>query len=93
MVFVCWVCSVGAEFSIVLDISGMLGFDPLRSLAFCDLKDRSRLQAVIWKPWSAPIGVHLGEPVDPQRITPARGPPLWEAAGQGGDGLLIQPLP
>ena len=36
---------------------------------------------------------HLGEPADPPRIAPAHGPPLWEAAGRGGDGLLIQPLP
>jgi hypothetical protein len=36
---------------------------------------------------------HLGEPVDPPRIAPARAPPLWEAAGQDGDDLLIQPLP
>lgn len=37
----------------------------------------------------------LGEPVDPPRIAPARGPPLWEAAGQGGDtdALLAQPMP
>ena len=39
------------------------------------------------------ILTHLGEPVDPPRLTPARGPPLWEAAGQCGDDLLIQPLP
>jgi hypothetical protein len=39
------------------------------------------------------ILTHLGEPVDPPRITPARGPPLWEAAGQCGNDLLIQPLP
>lgn len=36
---------------------------------------------------------HLGEPVDLPRIAPARAPPLWEAAGQDGDDLLIQPLP
>jgi len=36
---------------------------------------------------------HLGEPVDPPRIAPAHSPPLWEAAGKGGDDLLIQPLP
>ena len=37
----------------------------------------------------------LGEPVDPPRIAPARGPPLWEAAGQGDDTdtLLTQPMP
>ena len=39
------------------------------------------------------ILTHLGEPVDPPRIAPAHGPPLWEAAGQCGDDLLIQPLP
>ena len=39
------------------------------------------------------ILTHLGEPVDPPRIAPAHGPPLWEAAGQCGDELLIQPLP
>ena len=39
------------------------------------------------------ILAHLGEPVDPPRIAPAHGPPLWEAAGSGGDDLLIQPLP
>jgi len=38
------------------------------------------------------ILAHLGEPVDPPRIAPAHGPPLWEATGQDGDGLLIQPL-
>ena len=36
---------------------------------------------------------HLGEPADPPLIAPAHGPPLWEAAGQGGDDLLMQPLP
>jgi len=35
----------------------------------------------------------LGEPIEPPRLTPARGPPLWEATGQCGDDLLIQPLP
>ena len=39
------------------------------------------------------ILTHLGKPVDPPHIAPARGPPLWEAAGQCGDDLLIQPLP
>ena len=39
------------------------------------------------------ILTHLGKPVDPPRIAPAHGPPLWEAAGQCGDDLLIQPLP
>ncbi len=39
------------------------------------------------------ILAHLGEPVDPPRIAPARAPPLWEATGQYGDDLLIQPLP
>ena len=39
------------------------------------------------------ILTHLGEPVDPPRIAPAHGPPRWEAAGQDGDNLLIQPLP
>jgi len=36
---------------------------------------------------------HLGEPVDPPRLAPARGPPLWEAAGEGGADLLAQPIP
>ena len=27
------------------------------------------------------ILAHLGEPTAPPRIAPARGPPLWEAAG------------
>jgi len=39
------------------------------------------------------ILAHLGEPVDPPHIAPARGPPLWETPGQAGDDLLIQPLP
>ena len=41
------------------------------------------------------ILAHLGEPVDPPRIATARGPPLWEVAGQGGDAddLLAQPMP
>ena len=39
------------------------------------------------------ILTHLGEPIDPPRIAPAHGPPLWEAVGSGGDDLLIQPLP
>ncbi len=40
------------------------------------------------------ILTHLGEPVDPPRIAPARGPPLWEAAdGQSDDTLLAQPIP
>ena len=39
------------------------------------------------------ILAHLGEPVDPPCIAPAHGPPLWEAAGSGGDDLLIQTLP
>jgi hypothetical protein len=42
------------------------------------------------------ILAHLGEPLDPPRIAPAHGPPLWEAAGQDGDDRLtqlIQPLP
>lgn len=26
---------------------------------------------------------HLGEPIEPPKLAPARGPPLWEAAGQG----------
>jgi len=48
------------------------------------------------------ILTHLGEPVDPPRIAPARGPPLWEAAGQGGEEMwshsvpgdpLAQPMP
>jgi len=39
------------------------------------------------------ILAHLGEPTDPPLIAPAHSPPLWEAAGQDGDNLLIQPLP
>lgn len=39
------------------------------------------------------ILTHLGEPVDSPCIAPAHGPPLWKAAGSGGDDLLIQPLP
>lgn len=39
------------------------------------------------------ILAHLGEPADPPCIAPAHGPPLWVAAGSGGDDLLIQPLP
>ena len=39
------------------------------------------------------ILTHLGEPVDPPRVAPARGPPQMEAAGQCGDDFLIQPLP
>ena len=41
------------------------------------------------------IFTHVGEPDDPPRIAPARDPPLWEAAGQGGDAdaLLAQPMP
>ncbi len=27
------------------------------------------------------ILAHLGEPIAPPRIAPARGPPLWEATG------------
>ena len=40
------------------------------------------------------ILTHRGEPVDPPRIAPARGPPLWEAtARQSDDALLAQPIP
>ncbi len=31
------------------------------------------------------ILVELGEPIAPPRIAPARGPPLWEAAGAEDD--------
>ena len=31
------------------------------------------------------ILAHLGEPTAPPRIAPARGPPLWEAAGAEDD--------
>jgi hypothetical protein len=33
------------------------------------------------------ILAHLGEPLSPPRMAPARGPPLWEVSvvGQGGD--------
>ncbi len=36
---------------------------------------------------------HLGEPVDPPRMAPARAPPRWEAAGQGSEDFLVQPPP
>ena len=39
---------------------------------------------------------HLGVPTAPPRIAPARGPPLWEAAGAEHDPTLdptIQPTP
>ena len=39
------------------------------------------------------ILAHLGEPVDPPRIAPARGPQLWETAGTSDNELLIHPLP
>ena len=40
------------------------------------------------------ILAHLGEPVDPPRIAPARGPPLWEAAEESSDpDPLAQPMP
>jgi len=39
------------------------------------------------------ILTHLGEPVDPLCVASARGPPLWESAGQCGDNLLIQLIP
>ena len=42
------------------------------------------------------ILVHLGEPTAPPRIAPARGPPLWEAAGAEHDPSadpLLQPTP
>jgi hypothetical protein len=39
------------------------------------------------------ILTHLGEPVDPPRLAPARSPPLWEAAGEGGADLQAQPIP
>ncbi len=36
---------------------------------------------------------HLGEPIAPPKLAPARGPPLWEAAGQGDADPLAQPIP
>jgi hypothetical protein len=41
------------------------------------------------------ILVHLGEPIAPPRVAPARGPPLWDlpAAGEGGGDPLAQPAP
>jgi len=36
---------------------------------------------------------HLGEPIAPPKLAPARGPPLWEAAGQGDADPLTQPIP
>ena len=35
----------------------------------------------------------LGEPTAPSRIAPARGPPLWEAAGAEHEPTADQPLP
>ena len=41
------------------------------------------------------ILVHLGEPIAPPRVAPARGPPLPDlpAAGAGGGDPLAQPAP
>ena len=41
------------------------------------------------------ILVHLGEPIAPPRVAPARGPPLWDlpAAGEGGGAPIAQPAP
>lgn len=36
---------------------------------------------------------HLGEPIEPPKQAPARGPPLWEAAGQGDADPQAQPIP
>ena len=36
---------------------------------------------------------HLGEPTAPPRNAPARGPPLWEAAGAEHEQTADQPLP
>jgi hypothetical protein len=36
---------------------------------------------------------HLGEPIEPPKLAPARGPPLWEAAGQGHADPLAQSIP
>ena len=36
---------------------------------------------------------HLGEPTTPPRSAPARGPPLWAAAGAEHDPILDPPLP
>jgi hypothetical protein len=34
------------------------------------------------------ILAHLGEPTAPPRIAPARGPPIWEAAGTSPPGVV-----
>ena len=39
------------------------------------------------------ILTHLGEPTAPPRIAPARGPPLWEAAGTDHDPSAAPALP
>jgi len=39
------------------------------------------------------ILAHLGEPTAPPRTAPARGPPLWEAAGAEHDLPADPPLP
>jgi hypothetical protein len=41
------------------------------------------------------ILAHCGEPTAPQRIAPARGPPLWElpAAGAGAGDPHAEPAP
>ena len=39
------------------------------------------------------ILAHLGEPIAPPRIAPARGPPLWEKAGAEDDPTSDPPLP
>jgi len=38
------------------------------------------------------ILVHLGEPITPPAIAPARGPPLWEATGYEHDPAADPPL-
>ena len=36
---------------------------------------------------------HLGEPIAPPKLAPKRGPPLWEAAGQGDADPSAQLIP
>lgn len=54
----------------------------MRIIAFID--DPSEVKKIL---------THLGEPTAPPKPAPARGPPLWEAAGPGGDDDPLQPIP
>jgi hypothetical protein len=54
----------------------------MRIIAFIDEGDAIRT-----------ILQHLGEPIAPPKLAPARGPPLWEAAGQGDSDPSAQPIP